>query len=579
METHGGLGKTRWQRDQPGGPQLLWSVNRAPPHHRRAPPDTSPPGPDWTGLETDPPSLHGSRGSASLPDLPGASEPSERINASGCCGAAAAARRLTCRRAVDLQAAHQQQQQQQQGTRGVFIQVFFRSQVFDMSVRFLQVFFRSQVFDMSPSGSFRCSVGVCTVKFIQVFFRSQVFDMSVRFLQVFFRSQGGYMAAKVSKLQEQFHLDAPREKQKEGSGSQIFHGVAIYVNGYTEPGVDELRRLMMLHGGQFNAYYSRSKTTHIIANNLTTSKIKELRGEKVVRPAWITDRCLYAKQKCLKFSGVGLLQNQDAAGPSLRPPPKQNLHLNRPGLNAASGCSNGSLHHHKTSSTCRRDSIAQSRLDRPEAGASSPPSNPIQADPYMFPHSPPGPGDPGPASPGRPGSRQAREKRLKPPPPTYQEAVAATQSQPPPPSLPPPPPLSPPPPHPCRLASLTEKPQHSSSSRSPVRLNGSHHYAFSSGLAAPRQCIAPPGLAPPPDSSPAGGKYVNDLHSRRRHSEGDASLPGRERLRRHGPSHESPHVAPLRVPSCILHVDMDCFFVSVSIRDRPDLKGESRLTT
>jgi len=142
------------------------------------------------------------------------------------------------------------------------------------------------------------------------------------------------------------------------------------------------------------------------------------------------------------------------------------------------------------------DSVAQSRLDRPEAGASSPPSNPTQADPYMFPHSPPGPGNPGPASPGRPGSHQAREKRLKPPPPTYQEAVAATQSQPPPPLLPPPP-LSPPPPHPCRLASLTEKPQLSSVSRSPVRVNGSHHYAFSSDLAAPRPSIAPPGRAPP----------------------------------------------------------------------------------
>lgn len=45
--------------------------------------------------------------------------------------------------------------------------------------------------------------------------------------------QGGYMAAKVSKLQEQFKLDAPKEKQKEGSSSNIFCGVSIYVNGYT----------------------------------------------------------------------------------------------------------------------------------------------------------------------------------------------------------------------------------------------------------------------------------------------------------------------------------------------------------
>lgn len=41
------------------------------------------------------------------------------------------------------------------------------------------------------------------------------------------------MAAKVSKLEEQFKQDAPREKQKEGGSSSIFSGVAIYVNGYT----------------------------------------------------------------------------------------------------------------------------------------------------------------------------------------------------------------------------------------------------------------------------------------------------------------------------------------------------------
>ncbi|KAM9344124.1 DNA repair protein REV1 [Pholidichthys leucotaenia] len=139
---------------------------------------------------------------------------------------------------------------------------------------------------------------------------------------------GGYMAAKVSKLDEQFKLDAPREKHKEGTGSSIFSGVAIFVNGYTEPSADELRRLMMLHGGQFHVYYSRSKTTHIIANNLPNSKIQELKGEKVIKPEWITDSIkagrllpylqyqLYTKQKGPLFPGTTLCQTSEMPGPS-----------------------------------------------------------------------------------------------------------------------------------------------------------------------------------------------------------------------------------------------------------------------
>ncbi|XP_071210751.1 uncharacterized protein [Salvelinus alpinus] len=140
-------------------------------------------------------------------------------------------------------------------------------------------------------------------------------------------SRGGYMAAKVSKLDEQFKLDAPREKLKYGACSSIFTGVAIYVKGYTEPSVDELRRLMLLHGGQFHVYYSQSNTTHIIATNLPNSKIQELRDQKVVRPEWITDSIkaghllsylqyqLYAKQKGLSFPSVSVHQGQEPAGP------------------------------------------------------------------------------------------------------------------------------------------------------------------------------------------------------------------------------------------------------------------------
>ncbi|XP_018418937.1 PREDICTED: DNA repair protein REV1 isoform X2 [Nanorana parkeri] len=100
---------------------------------------------------------------------------------------------------------------------------------------------------------------------------------------------GGYISAKVQKLDQQFRLDAPVQQQNEGTSSNIFNGVSIYVNGYTDPTADQLRHLMMVHGGQYHLYYSRSKTTHIIATNLPNNKIKELKDEKVVRPEWITD--------------------------------------------------------------------------------------------------------------------------------------------------------------------------------------------------------------------------------------------------------------------------------------------------
>ncbi|KAJ7408851.1 hypothetical protein WISP_118238 [Willisornis vidua] len=100
---------------------------------------------------------------------------------------------------------------------------------------------------------------------------------------------GGYMSAKVKKLEDQFRSDSAIQQQRDGNASSIFSGVAIYVNGLTDPSADELRRLMMLHGGQYHVYYSRSKTTHIIATNLPNAKIKELKGEKVVRPEWIME--------------------------------------------------------------------------------------------------------------------------------------------------------------------------------------------------------------------------------------------------------------------------------------------------
>lgn len=53
------------------------------------------------------------------------------------------------------------------------------------------------------------------------------------------------MAAKVSKLDEQFKLAAPTEKRKEGTSSNIFSGISIYVNGYT--GITKLNRHLVVY--------------------------------------------------------------------------------------------------------------------------------------------------------------------------------------------------------------------------------------------------------------------------------------------------------------------------------------------
>lgn len=64
---------------------------------------------------------------------------------------------------------------------------------------------------------------------------------------------GGYMLAKARKLEEQFDQDAVTKTQS----SAIFQGVAIYVDGWTDPSHDELKVIMAKNGGRYHMYYSR----------------------------------------------------------------------------------------------------------------------------------------------------------------------------------------------------------------------------------------------------------------------------------------------------------------------------------
>ncbi|CAH8595305.1 unnamed protein product [Schistosoma turkestanicum] len=93
---------------------------------------------------------------------------------------------------------------------------------------------------------------------------------------------GGYMRAKKTKLEKQFN-------EQTESGPSLFGGVSIYVNGYTDPSSVVLRDLIVRYGGRYQAYYSRSTVTHVIASRLPYGKIKKLSDEKLVTAKWITD--------------------------------------------------------------------------------------------------------------------------------------------------------------------------------------------------------------------------------------------------------------------------------------------------
>lgn len=77
------------------------------------------------------------------------------------------------------------------------------------------------------------------------------------------------MAAKKSKLLEQFHSNAKSEQVK----SAIFKGIGILVNGYTKPSAEELKQIMLEHGGIYSLYEIPGLITHIIASNLPNVKV------------------------------------------------------------------------------------------------------------------------------------------------------------------------------------------------------------------------------------------------------------------------------------------------------------------
>ncbi|KAI0823867.1 hypothetical protein BC628DRAFT_1323948 [Trametes gibbosa] len=72
--------------------------------------------------------------------------------------------------------------------------------------------------------------------------------------------------------------------------SKIFRSLQIYINGWTEPSVQDLRQLIIQYGGTYHAYLDKkSLVTHIITCSLTPAKVREFKYMKVVRPEWLVD--------------------------------------------------------------------------------------------------------------------------------------------------------------------------------------------------------------------------------------------------------------------------------------------------
>ncbi|KAL3492232.1 hypothetical protein BJX62DRAFT_203460 [Aspergillus germanicus] len=147
-----------------------------------------------------------------------------------------------------------------------------------------------------------------------------------------FGGHGDYMRRKKAKLQ---NLDNEiRSSAAQHNCPQIFRSVVAHVNGYTQPSLQDLHKLIVRHGGGFLQYLDgKTAATHIIASSLTPKKRDEFRRYRVVKPAWVVESVeagrllpwdLYKvvdegqNQKVLNFDGGRMLSQAATPKPSYK---------------------------------------------------------------------------------------------------------------------------------------------------------------------------------------------------------------------------------------------------------------------
>ncbi|GJN88999.1 hypothetical protein Rhopal_001970-T1 [Rhodotorula paludigena] len=129
---------------------------------------------------------------------------------------------------------------------------------------------------------------------------------------VHFGEFGRYMRNKRAKLQVQNKALLEDGKER----PQIFKGLRVYINGYTESiTLPELQNLLILHGGVYVPYLDqKALVTHIVATNLTPSKRKEFASYKVATPDWLVDSA--SEGKLLDWRDYSLLAPPKSAMPA-----------------------------------------------------------------------------------------------------------------------------------------------------------------------------------------------------------------------------------------------------------------------